>query len=296
MRGNGGDGEPDIAWYTPAGTRMSDNDWRVGYARTLAVFLNGDGGSGREAGPSGPWSGKPGPSGPRAGPVGARRQLPRPVQRQPRRDGLHARARAARRHVAGGARQRPRGHVPTSRSTRGRPSALPAFRWCCFVGWRAVPPRSVDQPRVLFATAELSPIARVGGLAEAAAGLTAALAQAGVDVDVVLPDYDNRRLDDEVVEDLDVPAVGRWSPRPARHRRQRSDRHARRRADASLALIRISIPSTGEGWIDNDHRFAAFCAAVAALTKHAPARRLASQRLAHRRSSSGCSTPRHPRC
>jgi glycogen operon protein len=44
VRGNGGDAEPDIAWYTPAGTRMSDDDWRVGYARTLAVFLNGDGG------------------------------------------------------------------------------------------------------------------------------------------------------------------------------------------------------------------------------------------------------------
>ena len=50
VRGDGGDGEPDIAWYTPAGARMSDNDWQVGYARTLAVFLNGNGG-------------KPGPSG-----------------------------------------------------------------------------------------------------------------------------------------------------------------------------------------------------------------------------------------
>ena len=45
MRGNAGEGEPDIAWYTPAGSPMSDDDWRVGYARTLAVFLNGDGGA-----------------------------------------------------------------------------------------------------------------------------------------------------------------------------------------------------------------------------------------------------------
>ena len=43
VQGNGGDHEPDIAWYTPSGTRMSDYDWRVGYARTLAVFLNGAG-------------------------------------------------------------------------------------------------------------------------------------------------------------------------------------------------------------------------------------------------------------
>ena len=42
VRGTGDDHEPDIAWYTPSGTRMSDDDWRVGYARTLAVFLNGD--------------------------------------------------------------------------------------------------------------------------------------------------------------------------------------------------------------------------------------------------------------
>jgi glycogen operon protein len=43
VRGDGGDHEPDISWFTPGGTRMSDNDWRVGYARTLAVFLNGAG-------------------------------------------------------------------------------------------------------------------------------------------------------------------------------------------------------------------------------------------------------------
>jgi glycogen operon protein len=35
--------EPDIAWYTPAGSRMSHDDWQVGYARSLAVFLNGRG-------------------------------------------------------------------------------------------------------------------------------------------------------------------------------------------------------------------------------------------------------------
>jgi glycogen operon protein len=37
-----GDGEHDIGWYTPAGTEMSADDWRVGYARSLMVFLNGD--------------------------------------------------------------------------------------------------------------------------------------------------------------------------------------------------------------------------------------------------------------
>ncbi|HEY4314282.1 MAG TPA: glycogen debranching enzyme, partial [Actinomycetes bacterium] len=32
----------DIAWFTPAGDHMTEADWQVGYARSLAVFLNGD--------------------------------------------------------------------------------------------------------------------------------------------------------------------------------------------------------------------------------------------------------------
>lgn len=43
--------------------------------------------------------------------------------------------------------------------------------------------------KVLFATAELTPVARVGGLAEAAAGLVKALRSEGLEIDLVLPDY-----------------------------------------------------------------------------------------------------------
>ncbi|MGW4421368.1 glycogen debranching protein GlgX [Streptosporangium sp. NPDC004631] len=32
----------DIAWLTPQGEKMTDADWNVGYAKSLAVFLNGD--------------------------------------------------------------------------------------------------------------------------------------------------------------------------------------------------------------------------------------------------------------
>jgi isoamylase len=32
----------DIGWYTPAGEGMSDDDWETGYARSVAVFLNGE--------------------------------------------------------------------------------------------------------------------------------------------------------------------------------------------------------------------------------------------------------------
>jgi isoamylase len=37
---HGGDVK-DLAWFTPDGKEMSDEDWRVGYAKSLAVFLNG---------------------------------------------------------------------------------------------------------------------------------------------------------------------------------------------------------------------------------------------------------------
>ncbi|HEY7483445.1 MAG TPA: glycogen debranching protein GlgX [Streptosporangiaceae bacterium] len=32
----------DIAWLTPGGREMSDHDWEVGFANSVAVFLNGD--------------------------------------------------------------------------------------------------------------------------------------------------------------------------------------------------------------------------------------------------------------
>jgi isoamylase len=41
-RGEPGGGLQDIAWLTPAGQQMTDSDWHAGYARSLAVFLNGD--------------------------------------------------------------------------------------------------------------------------------------------------------------------------------------------------------------------------------------------------------------
>jgi isoamylase len=32
----------DIAWFTPQGKEMTEEDWRVGYAKSLGVFLNGE--------------------------------------------------------------------------------------------------------------------------------------------------------------------------------------------------------------------------------------------------------------
>jgi isoamylase len=39
----GGGGLPDISWFTPDGTEMTEEDWGAGFAKSVAVFLNGDG-------------------------------------------------------------------------------------------------------------------------------------------------------------------------------------------------------------------------------------------------------------
>ena len=31
----------DIGWFTPGGSEMSEEDWQAGFAKSLAVFLNG---------------------------------------------------------------------------------------------------------------------------------------------------------------------------------------------------------------------------------------------------------------
>jgi glycogen operon protein len=37
-----GSGLTDIAWFRPDGTRMGDEDWDNGFAKSMAVFLNGE--------------------------------------------------------------------------------------------------------------------------------------------------------------------------------------------------------------------------------------------------------------
>ena len=117
--------------------------------------------------------------------------------------------------------------------------------------------------KVLFATAEFAPLVRVGGLAEAASGLVRALRAAGVEVEVVVPDYFDTVLDGESEITLAVPA---WAG-PATARRGTS-------ADAgSITLVSVPgisrpnpyVDADGAAWPDNADRFFAFSAAVAAL-------------------------------
>jgi len=119
--------------------------------------------------------------------------------------------------------------------------------------------------RVLFATAELSPVATVGGLAAAAAGLGAELRRAGIDLDLVMPDYGGIALVDETSFELDVPNwVGAAVVRRGHH-------------PVVGALTVISVPgmarphpylqADGMGWPDNSERFFRFSRAVAALVE-----------------------------
>jgi len=39
----GGAGLPDIAWFAPDGSEMAGEDWETGFAKSIAVFLNGQG-------------------------------------------------------------------------------------------------------------------------------------------------------------------------------------------------------------------------------------------------------------
>ena len=117
--------------------------------------------------------------------------------------------------------------------------------------------------RVVFATAEFAPLAAVGGLAAASAGLVRSLRSQGVDVELVLPDYRAEPLVDESATQLEVPA---WAG-PAR---LRSGSH---RSTGPVHLVSVPgiarphpyVDLNGVGWPDNDARFLAFSAAVVAL-------------------------------
>ncbi len=118
--------------------------------------------------------------------------------------------------------------------------------------------------KILFATAELAPIARVGGLAEAAAGLVRQLRADGETVDVVLPDYSGTALDGERKSELRVPD---WAGGTARIRRGVHPVAGPVTLVTTAGIPRPNpyVDATGEGWLDNDVRFFGFAAAVAAL-------------------------------
>jgi starch synthase len=115
--------------------------------------------------------------------------------------------------------------------------------------------------RVLFATAELAPEVKVGGLGDFSAGLTRILRSEGVEIDLVLPDYGGLPFEPGAEHDLDVPD---WAS-PARIRQGIL-------GDVEVGLVSVPeiaranpyLDAKGRAWDDNDLRFFAFSAAVAA--------------------------------
>lgn len=117
---------------------------------------------------------------------------------------------------------------------------------------------------VLFATAEFAPLVRVGGLAAATAGLVAELRRQGVEVEVVLPDYFDTALDGATELALDVPE---WAqPAAARTGTLAGVGEITLISCAGIHRSHPYVQPNGLGWADNDRRFMAFSAAVAALT------------------------------
>jgi starch synthase len=119
--------------------------------------------------------------------------------------------------------------------------------------------------RVLFASAEFAPLARVGGLAAAAAGLVAELRRHDVDVQVAIPDYFGTPLQGETVQRLVVPE---WAGPATARSGTLPGIGAITLIDAyGIARSHPYLQPDGSGWPDNDRRFMAFSAALAALTE-----------------------------
>jgi starch synthase len=118
----------------------------------------------------------------------------------------------------------------------------------------------------LYATAELAPLAAVGGLAAAAAGLSRELRAEGVEIDLVMPDYGGVKLAGEWSFELDdVPA---WAaPASVRVGDHPITGHLHLVSVPGIARPHPYNRPDGEGWPDNALRFLAFSMAVASLTR-----------------------------
>ncbi len=117
--------------------------------------------------------------------------------------------------------------------------------------------------RILFATAEFAPLAIVGGLGSASSGLVQELRALGHDVEVVMPDYGDVMLEQEIRGSISTPSwTGSMTLRRGRHE---SAGLVSLIGSAAIARPHPYVDVHGDGWPDNDLRFFSFSAAVAAL-------------------------------
>lgn len=120
--------------------------------------------------------------------------------------------------------------------------------------------------RVVFASAEAAPIARVGGLAEASAGLIRSLRTIDdVELVVVLPDYGDAVLDSETTAPLEVPEwVGEATVRTG-VAPELGEVHLV--STPGMARPHPYVDEAGNGWEDNHFRFFSFSAAIASIVE-----------------------------
>lgn len=127
--------------------------------------------------------------------------------------------------------------------------------------------------RCLFASSEIYPLAKTGGLADVAATLPVALASLGIDIRLVMPAYeealDTARRKERPIQLGDILGIGDVRLIPAQT------------PDTGLPLWLVDCPSLyqrgsglytdpdGRDWPDNAVRFALFCQAVARLALQA---------------------------
>jgi starch synthase len=127
--------------------------------------------------------------------------------------------------------------------------------------------RASGYPRVLFVCAELYPLAKTGGLADACAALPRALAREGIDVRLMLPAYPS------ALADAEGPRVVLQLADGGRVLRARVP-------DSRLPIYLFDQPdlfnrpgglyqdADRQDWPDNHRRFAAFCGAATVLALH----------------------------
>ncbi len=116
--------------------------------------------------------------------------------------------------------------------------------------------------RVLFATAELAPLVKVGGLADFSSGLVGALRSNGVDVDIVLPDYGD--LPFVPADDRQQLRTPEWASPATVRRGTLGGVEVSLVAVPGMARPHLYLDGDGQGWPDNERRFLAFSMAVAA--------------------------------
>lgn len=122
--------------------------------------------------------------------------------------------------------------------------------------------------KVLFATSEIYPLIKTGGLADVSGALPKALAQLGMDVRIILPRYASLNID---AEDTPV-AIGNLNILG-----QPIDILQTRLPDSDVPIYLVDHPvfsarkgnpymgPDGNPWHDNPERFALFCRAIVAI-------------------------------